>query len=108
MAHRGRPRKIAPTTTPTATASTQTAPKAAPTPSVSQTDKETPKPADALSDALRSPTDDIRKYLMVAARVAAADTVRTCQQPATVLRDAIKEGLLAYDILRELEGGATC
>lgn len=102
MANRGRPRKIAQPTTPTA----QDAPTATPTPSVSQTYKETPKPADAPTGALRSPTDDIRKCLCIAARLAAADTIHTCAQPATVFRDAIKEGLLAYDILRDIEGGA--
>lgn len=105
MATRGRPRKTAQTINQTATPA-QDAREAAYTASASETGKETPERENAPVEAPRGQSSDIAKYLCVAARLAAADTVRTCQHKETVLRDAIKEGLLAYNILRDIEGGA--
>lgn len=105
MATRGRPRKTAQTINQTATPA-QDAREAASTASAPETAKDVPERVDAPTEAPRGQSCDIAKYLCVAARLAAADTVRTCQHKETVLRDAIKEGLLAYSLLREIEGGA--
>ena len=101
MAQRGKPKKTT-TTTPA-----QGAREAAYKASAPETAKDTPERTDAHSDAPRGQSCDLAKYLCVAARLAAADTVRTCQHRETVLRDAIREGLLAYTLLREIEGGAS-
>lgn len=105
MAQRGRPRKTAQTINQNTTLA-QDAREATSTASAQKTATDTPERVDAHTEAPRGQSCDVAKYLCVAARLAAADTVRTCQHRETVLRDAIKEGLLAYDILRELEGGA--
>ena len=104
MATRGRPRKAQNITQNTTLA--QDAREAVSTASAQKTANDTPERRDAPVEAPRGQSCDLAKYLCVAARLAAADTVRTCQHRETVLRDAIKEGLLAYDILREIEGGA--
>lgn len=104
MANRGRPRKTAQNITQTATIA-QDAREGTSTASAPETAKDMPERENAPTEAPRGQSCDLAKYLCVAARLAAADTVRTCQHRDTVLRDAIKEGLLAYDILRDLEGG---
>ena len=43
----------------------------------------------------------LEELLPICARVAAADTMRSMQQPETVLRKAVDEGLIAAGIIRE-------
>lgn len=46
---------------------------------------------------------ELREYLPVVARLAAADTIHTTQEPETVMRHAIGEGRLAAKIINEKE-----
>lgn len=54
---------------------------------------------DALADAIVARLADV---LPICARIAAADTLHTAQRPETVLRDAIAEGIMAANQLREV------
>ena len=56
---------------------------------------------DALADAVAAAVvARLKELLPVCARVSAADTVHTVQRPESVLRDAVKEGRLAADIIK--------
>lgn len=43
--------------------------------------------------------DELRLFLPIYARLAAADTVHSTERPETVFKRAIDEGILAYNIL---------
>lgn len=73
----------------------------------------TPKPAtpvaaidyNALADAI---AERIVPALMVAARLAAADTARTAERTETVLRHAIEEGRIAAGLAQNSELSQKC
>ena len=54
---------------------------------------------DALADAILA---RLTALLPICARIAAADTLHTAQKPETVMRDAIVEGIMAANTLKEV------
>lgn len=48
----------------------------------------------------------LARLLPLVARLAAADTIHTSEQPATVMGHAIKEGLEATEIIKRVGGNA--
>ena len=58
--------------------------------------------AEAITTALRPLVDELKAHMLVAARLAAADTLHTMEKPETVLKTAMEEGLEAKTILATL------
>ena len=81
----------------TATATPKAAPaKPAETKAAPSTENEL---ADAIAAALRPVVDYINANLMIAARLAAVDTIRTAERPTTLFRRAIAEGIEAAKLI---------
>lgn len=95
----GRPRKNPATTKAPKTKSQQTPPEAAPKPVAAKADNHTAKLAEAITTALRPLMDELKAHMLIAARLAAADTLHSMQQPEIVLKHSISEGILAAAIL---------
>lgn len=95
---RGRPAKNT-TATAEAKAQPQTPPEAAYKPVAEKTDNQPSELAEAITAALRPIVDELKAHLIICARLAAADTLHSMQQPEFVLGHSIKEGRLAGAIL---------
>ena len=95
----GRPRKNPATTKAPKTKAPQTPPEAASKPVAAKADNKPSELAEAITAALRPLVDELKAHLLICARLAAADTLRSMQQPETVLRNSIGEGRLAAAIL---------
>lgn len=95
----GRPRKNPAATKAPKTKPPQTAPEAASKPVVAKADNHTAELAEAITAALRPLVDELKAHLIICARLAAADTLHSMQQPEIVLSHTIGEGRLAAAIL---------
>jgi len=95
----GRPRKNPATTKANKTKTPQTAQEAAPKPVAAKADNHTAELTEAITTALRPIVDELKAHMLIAARLAAADTLHSMQQPEIVLRHSIGEGRLAAAIL---------
>lgn len=94
---RGRPPK-----TTVATPSAAAAPEATAKPIEAQAVNQQDRLVEAITTALRPLIDEIKAHMLVAARLAAADTLRSMEKPETVIKRTLDEGRLAASILATL------
>ena len=98
----GRPRKNPAATKAPKAKAAQTPPEAASKPVEPKTDNHTAELTEAITTALRPLIDELKAHMLIAARLAAADTLHSMQQPEIVMNHALKEGRQAAEILSYL------